>query len=107
MKTLGTLHPTETPTVSDTIQQAVFVANTAQAFDVPPGGCMVAFASDVNFWVRYGSTGASIPTTSSTGGSTNAELNPLQRNVVSTASCTGYSVISPSSGYFTASWYGR
>lgn len=107
MKPIGTLHPTEIPTASNTIQQAVLAAGTAQAFDVPTGGCIVAFGSDVNFWVSWGSTAASIPTTNSTGSSTNAEMNPLQRNIVSTAACTGYSVVSPSSGYLTASWYGR
>lgn len=105
MKTLGIPHPTEVVVSSDTIQQCVFAAGTAQAFDVPPGAGYVGFSSNVDFWVRYGSTTVSIPTTSSTGSSTNAELNPIARNLGSTLSCTGYSVISASTGYLTMAWY--
>lgn len=105
MKTFGTQHPTEVPATSDTIQQAVLAANVGAAFDTPPGGGIVAFGANGDFWVRWGSTAAAIPTTNSTGSSTNCELNPLSRNVGSTLNTTGYSIIAPSSGYVTASWY--
>ena len=107
MKNSGLLHPTELIAVSDTVQQAVFVAGTGQAFDVPAGSryCSFAPSLSLDFWVRYGSTAASIPTTSSTGSSTNSELNPSTRNIVSTAVTTGISVISATTGYLTISWW--
>lgn len=107
MKTSGLLHPTEIIVSPDYVQQAVLVANTGQAFDVPTGAhyCSFAASQSVDFWVRYGSTAASIPTTSSTGSSTNAELNPTARNIGSTAATTGLSVIAGSAGYLTISWY--
>ncbi len=107
MKPIGTLHPTEILTFPDNVQQCVFVANTGQAFDVPTGTNFVNFSSNVDFFVRYGSTAASIPTTSSTGSSTNAELNPTVRNIGSTLSCTGVSVVSAFAGILTMGWYGR
>jgi hypothetical protein len=107
MKTLGTLHPTEIVSSPDVVQQAVLAAGTGQAFDVPTGGAYCLFSSNVDLWVRYGSTAASIPTTSSTGSSTNAELNPTARNIGSTLGCTGISIISASSGYATMAWYTR
>lgn len=107
MKNIGILHPTEILPSPDYVQQCVFVAGTGQAFDVPTGAGYVTFSASVDFWVRYGSTAASIPTTSSTGSSTNAELNPTARNVGSTLSCTGVSVISASTGYLTMNWFGR
>lgn len=105
MKTLGVMHPTDVPVNSDSVQQAVLVANTGQAFDVPTGGRYVVFGGNVDFLVRWGSTTASVPTTSSTGSSTNSEMNPLSRNIGSTASCTGYSIVSSVAGIVTASWF--
>jgi hypothetical protein len=107
MKSPGIQHPSDILASPDTVQQAVFVAGTGQAFDVPAGGHYVVFSGSVDFWVRYGSTAASIPTTSSTGSSTNAELNPSSRNIGSTLSCTGLSVVSASTGYLTMAWYGN
>jgi len=107
MKTSGLLHPTEIVASPDYVQQAVFAAAVGQAFDVPAGAHYCSFSPSfgIDFWVRYGSTAASIPTTSSTGSSTNAELNPSARNVGSTAATTGISIISATTGYCTISWW--
>lgn len=107
MKNSGLLHPTEIIAVSDTVQQAVLVGGTGQAFDVPSGARYCSFAPSLalDFWVRYGSTAASIPTTSSTGSSTNSELNPTTRNIGSTAMTTGISLVAASAGYVTISWW--
>lgn len=111
MKTLGTGNVTEVVANSDFIQQAALVAATGQAFDVPTGGGQVAFSATigVDLWVRFGSTAAAIPTTSTTGGSTtnNTILNPTIRNITSTLACTGYSVISATTGIAVMEWWNR
>lgn len=107
MKGTGLTHPQDVIVSPDYVQQAVLVANTGQAFDVPTGGSYVVFGSNADFMVRWGSTAASIPTTSSTGSSTNAEMNPTARNVGSTASTTGFSIIAATVGIVTMSWYTR
>lgn len=107
MKNTGLAHPQDIILYPDTVQQAVLVANTAQAFDVPTGASYVSFGANTDFFVKFGSTGASVPTTSSTGSSTNAELNPTSRNIGSTADTTGYSLIAAAAGIVTASWYTR
>lgn len=105
MKPLGVPHPTEVVPFSDTVQQAVLVAATGQAFDTPTGAGFVVFSSNVDFFVRYGSTAASVPSTSSTGSSTTSEMNPTARNVGSTLGCTGISLIAASAGIVTMAWY--
>lgn len=106
MKTIGVMHPTDSvPTFSDTIGVAVLAAGVGQAFDTPTGAGMVLFGADCNFFVRYGSTGAAVPAASSAGSSSGVEYNPTARNNVSTAACTGISIISPSSGIVTMSWF--
>jgi hypothetical protein len=94
------------------MQQAVVaVAGTGQAFDVPAGAplCWSSRGSGIDYLGALRLDGnASIPTTSSTpGSSTNAELNPSSRNIGSTLSCTGLSVVSASTGYLTMAWYGN
>lgn len=107
MKNTGLSHPRDIILFADTVQQAVLVAATPQAFDVPTLGSYVVFGANTDFFVRWGSTQASVPTTSSTGSSTNSELNPTARNIGSTLDCTGYSIVSAAAGIVTASWYTR
>lgn len=89
----------------DSVQAVVLAANTGQAFDVPTGMAFVAFSMDQDFWVRYGSTAASVPTTSSTSLTTNAELNPTVRNIQSTATTSGISLISATACSGSMAWY--
>lgn len=107
MKQTGLLHPTDVPGISDSVQTAVLAANTGQAFDTPAGAGYLIFAGSVDFYVKYGSTTATVPTTSSTSLTTNSELNPTARNLNSTAACTGISIISALAGVVTLSWYGH
>lgn len=72
-----------------------------------PTGCgYVVFSMDADFWVRYGSTGAAVPsTTVATPGSTLAELNPTARNIGSTLQTTGLSIISEYACKGSLSWF--
>lgn len=100
MKNLGMLHQTDIPAFTDSVASLVLAAGTGQAVDVPSGAGFVAFTSSVDFWVRYGSTGAAIPTTSTTAGSSAiSAFNPDSRNLTSTAACSVISLVSASSGY--------
>jgi hypothetical protein len=109
MKTLGMLHPTDVLNASDAIGTAVCVAGAAQAFDTPAGAGFVSFSavSGLDFYVAFGSTGASVPTTSSTAGSTanRSVLNPTARNIGSTQSCTGISIVSGGAGIVVMEWF--
>lgn len=89
----------------DFTQAVVFAAGTGQAFDVPTGMAFVAFSSNVDFWVQYGSTAATIPTSSTTAGTSSPELNPTIRNIQSTATTSGISLISASTGVCSMTWY--
>ena len=64
----------------DFVQAVVLVANTGQAFDTPAGMGSVLFSMNADFYARYGSTAAAVPTTSSTA-ATGSELNPTARNI--------------------------
>ena len=88
----------------DVVQPIVLAANTGQAFDVPAGHSFVLFSLNADFYARYGSTSAQVPTTTSTG-STGSELNPTARNIGSTASCTGISIIAPAAASGSLSWF--
>jgi len=102
----GTGLPTQSIlAVPDAVQAVVLAAGTGQAFDVPTGMACVAFSMDQDFWVLYGSTAASVPTTSSTSLTTNAELNPTVRNVQSTATTSGISIISSVVCSGSLAWY--
>lgn len=111
MKTIGTKNSAEITAFSDFIQQAVLVANTGQAFDMPNAAGQINFTGTVgvDLWVRFGSTAAAIPTTTTTGGSTtnNTVLNPGLRNISSTMNCTGYSVISATTGVAVMEFWSR
>ena len=89
----------------DFVQSVALSSGVGQAFDTPAGMSYVLFSMDTNFWVRYGSTAASVPTTSSTAGTTNAELNPTARNIGSTQACTGISIVSSAACVGSLSWY--
>lgn len=105
MKTPGIKNSQEILTPSNYRQSVVLSSGVGQAFDVPAGAGFVAFAMDQNFWVQYGSTGAVVPSSSSTAGSTNSELNPTARNLSSTLACTGISLISDFACKGSLSWY--
>jgi hypothetical protein len=110
MKTLGMMHPTDIPTFgsTDAIGTMVAVAGTAQAFDTPSGAGYVSFsANSIDFYVAFGSTNASVPTVSSTPGTTaNRSIpNPDVRNIGSTLTCTGISIVSPSTGIIVMEWF--
>lgn len=108
MKGTGLTHPQDIISTPDTVQRAVLAAGTGQAFDIPALGSYVIFGSNVDFLVRWGSTAAAVPTTSSTAVSTDlTELNPTARNVGSTADTTGFSIIAATTGIVTMSWYTR
>jgi len=89
----------------DFTQAVVLAAGTGQAFDVPTGMAFVAFSMDTDFWVRYGSTAAAVPSSSTTSGTTNAELNPTTRFVGSTATTSGISIVSAYACNGSMSWY--
>lgn len=98
----GLLHPTDILRYPNRVATAVLVANTGQAFDIPTGAGIVSFGANVDFYVQYGSTAAAVPTTSSTATSTNSELNPTARSVSGT---TGFSIVGPSAGVVTMSFF--
>lgn len=108
MKPLQLSRPAMIMTPSDTIQ-SVALTTSAQALDVPTGGTIASFASDSNFYASFGSTGAAVPTTTTTAPSTGnscSELNPTIRDLHSTAKTTGLSIIAPAAGgILTISWF--
>jgi hypothetical protein len=88
----------------DFTQSVVLASSVGAAFDVPTGMGYVVFSVNQDFWVRYGSTAAAIPTAASTA-PTNSELNPTARNVKSTAATTGISIISAVAAIGSLNWY--
>ena len=98
----GLLHPTDVLAAPNFINVAVLAAGTGQAFDTPSGASIVTFGASIDFYVKYGSTSAAVPTTSMSTGNANGELNPTVRNV---RSSTGLSLISASAGNVTMSWF--
>lgn len=90
----------------DFIESVVLSSGAGQAFDVPAGMGYAAFSFNADFWVAYKSTGAAIPSSSSTANTTsNAELNPTIRNIQSTAACTGISLIAAAPASGSIAWY--
>ena len=88
----------------DFVQAVVLVANTGQAFDTPAGMGSVLFSMNADFYARYGSTAAAVPTTSSTA-ATGSELNPTARNIGSSLTTTGISLISESAAKGSLAWF--
>jgi hypothetical protein len=104
---IGTLHPTDNLPRPQYINHCVFAAaSSGHAFDTPSGANFVSFSADCNFVVRYGSTAAVYPSSDVIDGSGN-ELNATMRNIGSTLTTTGLSLIAPSSGIVTMSWFAR
>jgi len=92
-------------TYPDYTQAVVLSSGVAQAFDVPTGMGYCGFSISSDFWVKYGSTGALVPSTSTTLGSSTPELNPTYRNIGSTLSCTGISLVSDYAAKGSINWY--
>ena len=99
----------------DTVATFLLAAATGQAQDLPAGATnarltgLTTAGAQYNFYVLWGSTGAATPssglTTSSTG-----SIQPVlgtRTFQVSTGLSTGFSVISPTSGYITAEFWHR
>ena len=106
MKTPGIHNVAEILASPDTYTNVVLAGGAAQAFDVPPGAGVVAFSFNTDFWVKYGSTGAQVPTTSqSSASSSGSELNPTIRNIGSTLACTGISINSAGAGAGSLCWF--
>lgn len=100
----GLLHPTEILKVPNYVNTAVLAAGVGQAFDTPAGCQYVAFGANCDFYAKYGSTAAAVPTTSLSTGE-GCEINPTARNIGSINATTGLSLISASGGNVTMSWY--
>lgn len=111
MKTLGVINPTDRyQTYSDSVGTLSLAAATGAAVDVPAQAHFLQAQSDAPFWIRYGSTAASIPSSSSTASSTNSEYvplaaMPLRRNIGSTLTTTGISIIAPTTGIVSLQWF--
>jgi len=81
------------------------LTTSAQAFDVPSGAGFVLFASNADFACKYGSTGATWPSSNVVDGSGN-EINPTARCIGSTKATTGLSLIAPTAGgIVTLAWF--
>lgn len=106
MKTLGIKNSGEILGAPNFVQDVVLSSGVAQAFDTPAGAAYVAFAFTDNIRAQYGTTGAALPTTTSTN-SSGSELNPTIRNLGSTLSTTGISIISPSACNGSLAWFNK
>lgn len=104
MKNTGTRNPTEILGAPDFVQSVVLSSGVGQAFDSPAGAGFVAFAMNADVWVRYGSTGAVAPTSSSTA-ATGSELNPTIRNIGSTLTTSGISLYSETPAKGSLAWF--
>lgn len=89
----------------DYTQAVVLSSGVGQAFDVPAGMGFVGFSLTEDFWVKYGSTAAAVPSTSTTAGTSSPELNPTYRNLSSTAKTTGISIVSDAAAKGSINWY--
>ena len=104
MKTPGTRNTAEILSTPDFVQSVVLTSGTAAAFDTPSGAGYLSISGNADYWVRYGSTAAAAPSTTTTG-SSGSELNPAIRNVGSTLACTGISIYSDFPFKGAISWY--
>lgn len=100
----GLLHPTEILRAPNYVNVAVLSSGVGQAFDIPAGVQYVYFGANIDFYVKYGSTAAALPSSSLVDGSA-AECNPTSRNIGSTNATTGLSVIAAAPGNVTMSWF--
>lgn len=104
MKNLSILRPSMIMAFPDYVDAAVLAANTANTYNVPSGAAFVGFSANIDFYVSYGNTGATLPTTDNVAG-TASELNPTIRYIGSTKETTGITLVSGSSGQVTLSWF--
>lgn len=88
-----TLNPFNVLNAPDFVQPVALSSGVGQAFDTPAGAKYVAFGMNGDFWVKWGSTAAVAPSTSSTG-SSGSEINPTLRSIGSSAGTTGFSLYS-------------
>jgi len=114
VRSLATQHPQDfAPPAPDTVHTFVMAAATAQASDFPSTGeaHYMSINGTVPGFIAYGSTGAAIPTSSVTSGSSGIEVFSgapgFDRRIPSnsTGPSTGYSIITPTSGYVTVSFW--
>lgn len=112
MRPIGSLHPTElTPVSPDTCGSVIITAAAAVvAQDYPSGAHIVRFSGTMNFYVNFGTTSVTIPSTNQSGTTASSGLNELMqggwpeyRQVP--GSSTGYSITAPTSGVITASFW--
>jgi len=104
MKNTGGVNATQILASPDVVQSVVLSSGVGQAFDAPAGAGFVAFAANADIWVRYGSTTAAVPTTSSTA-ATGSEFNPTIRNIGSTQTTTGISLVSETACKASLAWW--
>lgn len=104
MKNTGGVNATQILASPDVVQSVVLSSGVGQAFDTPAGAGFVAFAADADIWVRYGSTAAVAPTTTTTG-SSGSEFNPTIRNIGSTQTTSGISIYSDSACKGSIAWW--
>jgi hypothetical protein len=104
MRNLALLRPANIMGAPDYVNH-VILTTSPQAFDVPSGAAQVAFASNGDFAIKYGSTAVTWPTTNVVDGTGN-EINPTARDIGSTARTSGFSIVAPSAGgIVTLAWF--
>lgn len=110
MKTLGIRDSGAILASPDYVQPIVLATGTsnAQAIDTPAGSGYAIFSFNQDFWVRFGSTAATAPsTTGLSSQSSGSELNPTARNFGSTLGCTGISIASEYVTKGSIAWYSK
>ena len=95
------------PATPDYVQAVSLSSGVGQAFDIPAGMGYVGFSMNADFWAKYGSTAALVPSTSTTAGSSTPELNPTIRDFGSSLGCTGISLVSDFACKGSLSWYSK
>lgn len=119
MRYFGNLHTPPSPVWPDTIVSKKLTAGSVEAFDLPAGVTLMraSFGStDLGgvAHINMGSTKASAPTTAygqSTQGSSEFNvpigMGDARMYQLTTAMATGFSVVSPSSGYICIEYWKR
>jgi hypothetical protein len=96
------------PMPPDTVGSVIVTTALAVvAQDWPSSAGYVLFSGTMDFYANFGSTGANVPSTNSTGVTLSSGLNELNPGLrsVSTGLSTGYSITAPTSGVVTASFW--
>ena len=101
------INATQIPVPPDTHSTFLLAAATAQAIDFATGTQLIratglsSAGAQFNFYINLNSTAAALPTsgTTATTGSTGVSVPVLGTREFAVASSTGFSVISPTSGY--------